>query len=289
MITALGFVIVLACVFGSYMLSGGNMVIVMEAMPHEFMTIAGAAVGAMIVANKTAVLKKMGKTVMMAIDGSKKHKHEYQDLLCLMFLLCKLIKSKGLIALEKHIETPAESGIFNQFPTVLKDPFAVDLICDTLRTVTMGVENPHQVEEMISKKLEKLHHERGSPAHSLQTIADGLPALGIVAAVLGVIKTMASINKPPEILGQMIGGALVGTFLGVFLSYCFVGPISNKAQQVVDEEQQFYFIIRDVLVAHLSGSAPQVSMEIGRGNVPSYYQPTFLELEQASGDLKVEG
>jgi chemotaxis protein MotA len=168
------------------------------------------------------------------------------------------------------------------------DHFAIDLICDTLRTMTMGMDNAYAIEDMIEKKLEKHHHEDAAAPHALQNMAEGLPAIGIVAAVLGVIKTMASITEPPEILGQMIGGALVGTFLGVFLSYCLVGPLGNKAMQSIDQDQQFYFIIRDVLVAHLKGLAPQLSMEIGRGNVPSVYQPTFAELETASSEVKAE-
>lgn len=213
---------------------------------------------------------------------------EYKDLLCTLFLLCKLIKSKGMIAIEQHIEKPEESTIILQFPSLLKDHFAIDLICDTLRTMTMGMENPHQIEDLIDKAIEKHHHEAAAPAHILQTMADSLPAIGIVAAVLGIIKTMASIDQPPKILGAMIGGALVGTFMGVFLAYCFVGPLYNKANQTLEEEQQFYFIIRDVLVAHLKGAAPQVSLEIGRSNVPSSYQPTFLELEEVTSNLKFE-
>lgn len=288
MIPVIGLVVVLGAVFGSYILSGGKMEIVLHALPHELMCIFGAAVGALMVANKTIVLKAMGKTLKIAFSGSHIHGQDYKDLLCLLYLLCKLIKSKGYIALEQHIETPAESTIFSQFPGLLKDHHVIDLICDTLRTISMGMENPHQIEDMINKGLEKHHHELGLPAHALQGMSEGLPAIGIVAAVLGVIKTMASINQPPEILGKMIGGALVGTFLGVFLSYCLVGPLAGKAQQVIDEEHQFYVIIRDVLVAHLNGVAPQISMEVARGNVPTHYQPTFAEMEALVAELKAD-
>lgn len=288
MIPIVGIIIVLICVFGSYIIAGGKMEIILHALPHELMSIGGASIGAMIVANKTTVLKKIGKTFGKAMKGPAFHRQEYQDLLCLLFLLCKLMKSKGMIAVEQHIEKPEESSIFKNYSSILHDHFAVDLICDTLRTMTMGLENSHQIEDIIEKKIEKHHHEAGSAGHALQTVAEGLPAIGIVAAVMGVIKTMASINQPPEILGKMIGGALVGTFLGVFLSYCIVGPFAGKAMQVMDEEQQLYFIIRDVLVAHLKGAAPQVSMEIGRGNIPTHYQPSFLEMETATGELKLE-
>jgi chemotaxis protein MotA len=152
----------------------------------------------------------------------------------------------------------------------------------------MGMENPLTIEETLDKQIEKHHHEAVGPGHALQAMADGLPAIGIVAAVLGVIKTMASITEPPAILGGMIGGALVGTFLGVFLAYCIVAPLASKNMASHDEEQQFYFIIRDILVAHLKGMAPQVSMEMGRGQVPSHYQPTFAEMEEASGAVKID-
>lgn len=288
MLPIIGLVVVLAMVFGSYLISGGKMDIIIHAAPHELMAIGGGAVGAMIIANKGSVLKKLGKTFKKALKGPGFKAQDYKDLLCLLFMLCKLMKSKGLIAVEQHIEKPEESSIFKQYPNILHDHFAIDLIADTLRTMTMGMENAMQIEDIIEKKLEKHHHEAHKGAHALQSMSDGLPAIGIVAAVLGVIKTMASINEPPAILGAMIGGALVGTFMGVFLSYCLVGPIAAKATQSMDEEQQFYFIIRDVLVAHLKGLAPQLSMEIGRGNVPTDYQPTFAEMEELSSQLKLE-
>ncbi len=284
-----GLLVVLGMVFGSYLISGGKMEIIIHAAPHELMAIGGGAVGALIIANKGTVLKKIGKAFGKAMKGPKWKQQDYKDLLCLLFLLCKLMKSKGMIAVEPHIEKPEESSIFKQYPNVLHDHFAIDMICDTLRNMTMGMENPIQTEDTLDKMIEKHHHEAGAPAHALQSMAEGLPAIGIVAAVLGVIKTMASINEPPEILGKMIGGALVGTFLGVFLSYCLVGPIAGKAQQSMDEEQQFYFIIRDVLVAHLKGLAPQLSLEIGRSAVPTHYQPGFAEMEELVGQLKIEG
>lgn len=285
----IGIIVVLGTVFGGYVAAGGKLDIIIHALPYELTMLMGGAIGAYIVANKGSVIKKTGKVFAKSIKGPKWRKADYKDILLLLYLLCKLMRSKGLIAVEQHVERPQESSIFKQYPKILKDHFAVDLICDTLRSMTMGMENPHAVEDIIEKKLEKHHHEEAKATHSLQNMADGLPAIGIVVAVLGVVKTMASITEPPEILGKMIGGALVGTFLGVFMSYCVVAPISAKAGQSMDEEQQFYFIIRDVLVAHLKGLAPLLSMEIGRGNIPTIYQPTFLEMEQASSEVKAEG
>jgi chemotaxis protein MotA len=220
--------------------------------------------------------------------GPKWKAADYRDLLSLLFLLTKMMKSKGVIALESHIEKPTESPLFSRYPRILKDHFAVDFICDTLRMMTMNLEDPHQVEDAMEKQLEKHHHEGLMPAHALQSLADALPALGIVAAVLGVIKTMGSITEPPEILGSMIGGALVGTFLGVFLAYGLVGPMATRLKEIMEEEGSFYRIIQAVLVAHLHGNAAQISVEIGRGNVPSSAQPSFLELEDALNNMSLE-
>jgi chemotaxis protein MotA len=233
-------------------------------------------------------LKKIGGDLGKVISGPKWKPQDYRDLLCLLFLLTKTMKTKGLIALEAHIEKPEESSIFKRYPRIMKDHFALHFICDTLRMMTMNLEDPHQVEDAMEKQLEKHHHEALAPAGALQTLADGLPALGIVAAVLGVIKTMGSITEPPAVLGAMIGGALVGTFLGVFLAYGLVGPFATRLQAVVDEEAAYYRIIQAVLVAHLHGNAAQISVEIGRGNVPSGAQPSFLELEETLGAIPAE-
>lgn len=288
MLPAIGLVIVFVCVFGVYIAVGGKIDIILHAAPHELATIMGAAIGAYLIANKGPVLKKTFKEMIKAFKGPHWKKQDYKDILVLMFTLCKLMKSKGLIAVEQHIEKPHESSIFSQFPKIAHDHFATDMICDVLRTMTMGLENPMTVEEIIDKQIEKHHHEACGAGHALQGMADGLPAIGIVAAVLGVIKTMASITEPPAVLGGMIGGALVGTFLGVFLAYTIVGPIASKNLASHAEEQQFYFIIRDILVAHLKGMAPQVSVEMGRAQVPTYYQPTFAQLEEALSAVKID-
>ncbi len=289
MLFFVGVIVVFVMVFGGYMLAGGKFGIIIKALPFEMMIIGGAAVGAYIISNKGVVLKKTLKDIKKVGGNGKWKAQDYQDLLCLLFGILKLVRTKGMIALEQHVENPSSSSIFNKYPRIQKDHFAIEFICDTLRMMTMNFEDPHQVEDMMEKQLEKHHHEAAAPAHSIQTMADGIPALGIVAAVLGVIKTMASINEPVEVLGKMIGGALVGTFLGVFMSYGLVGPIASKLNQVYDQEHQFYLIIRDVLVSHLHGNAPQVSVEIGRGNIPTHYQPSFLEMENQLNSVTVEG
>ena len=215
MFQIIGIVLLFGLVFGSFIMTGGNMAVIIEAAPHEMMAIGGAGVAAVLISNSVTVLKGLGGGFGKVFKGAKWKPADYRDLLSLLFLLTKTMKSKGVIALESHIENPKESSIFGRYPKILHDHFAVDFICDTLRMMTMNLEDPHQVEDAMEKQLEKHHHEALHPAHAIQTLADALPALGIVAAVLGVIKTMGAISEPPEVLGGMIGGALVGTFLGV--------------------------------------------------------------------------
>jgi chemotaxis protein MotA len=288
MFQIIGLVLLFGLVFGSFIISGGNMGVILHAAPHELMAILGAAVAAFLISNSMSTIKSVGGGMGRVFGGPKWKASDYRDLLSLLFLLTKTMKSKGVIALESHIENPGESSIFTRFPKIMKDHFAIDFIADTLRMMTMNLEDPHQVEDAMEKQLEKHHHEAQSAAHALSNVADGLPALGIVAAVLGVIKTMGAITEPPEILGEMIGGALVGTFLGVFLAYGIVGPMAARLKDVLDEDGSFYRIIQSVLVAHLHGNAAQISVEIGRGNVPSGAQPSFLELEEALSNIPNE-
>ncbi len=284
----IGILVVFGMVFGGFMLAGGHFDLILKALPFELMMIGGAAIGAFLIGNPMAVVKKALGGLGMVFSGAKWKSKDYEDLLCLLFLLTKTMKTKGVIALESHIENPTESAIFSRYPKILKDHFAVDFICDTLRMMTMNLEDPHQVEDAMEKQLEKHHHEAHSASHAIQTMADGLPALGIVAAVLGIIKTMGAIDQPPEYLGKMIGGALVGTFLGVFLAYGLVGPFASQLNAILDEDHHFYKIIQAVLVAHLHGNAAQISVEIGRGEVPSSHQPTFTKLEEALNEIPPE-
>lgn len=281
MLGIIGIIFVFVMVFGGYILHGGSLSVIFEALPTELMTIFGGAIGALIIGNTANTLKGVVSGLKQVFAGPKWKEQDFKDMLCLLFTITKMIKSKGILVIESHIEKPEESTIFQRYPRILEDHFATDFICDTLRMLSMNLDDPHQVFDAMEAQLEKHHHEKLRPQLALQTMADGLPALGIVAAVLGVINTMQSVTEPPEVLGGMIGSALVGTFLGVFLAYTVVGPFSVRLKGVLDEEHQFYLIIRDVLVAHLNGNAPQVSVEMGRGNVPSEVQPTFFELEEA--------
>ena len=289
MFQIIGIVLLVGLVFGSFIMSVRKIVVILHAAPHELMAILGAGIAAFLIANSMGTIKSATAGMGSVFKGPKWKASDYRDLLSLLFLLTKTMKSKGVIALESHIEKPAESSIFSRFPRITKDHFAVDFICDTLRMMTMNLEDPHQVEDAMEKQLEKHHHEHLTGPHAMQNLADALPALGIVAAVLGIIKTMGSITEPPAVLGEMIGSALVGTFLGVFLAYGLVGPFATRMKEVIDEEAAFYKIIQSVLVAHLHGNAAQISVEIGRGDVPSGSQPSFLELEEALGAMPAEG
>jgi chemotaxis protein MotA len=288
MFQIVGILVVFGMVFGGYALAGGHFEVIIKALPFELMMIGGAAVGAFLISNSLGNIKAALAGFGKAFAGPKWKASDYQDLLTLLFQLTKLMKSKGVVALEQHIEKPEESAIFKRYPRILKDHFAVDFICDTLRMMTMNLEDPHQVESAMETQFEKHHQEAHGASHALQNMADGLPALGIVAAVLGIVKTMGAITEPPAVLGGMIGSALVGTFLGVFLAYGLVGPFAARLGQVLDEEAQFYKIIQSVLVAHLHGNAAQVSVEIGRGSVPSSLQPSFAKLEEALNNIPAE-
>ncbi len=280
MIGLIGIVIIFVMVFGGYMLAGGKMGIIMSTLPFELIIIGGAALGAFVVSNDGAAIKHTVKDVGKVFKGAKWRHNDYRDLLCLLFELIRIARANP-VALEEHIENPSTSSIFGKYPKILKDKEAVALICDTLRSASMNYDDPHQVEEMLEKRMEANQHHALHSTHALQGIADGLPALGIVAAVLGVIKTMASIDQPPEVLGHMIGGALVGTFLGVFMAYGLVGPFAAKLKTVVDADGHFYQLIREVLVANLHQHAPNICIEVGRQNTPSHCRPSFSELEEA--------
>lgn len=285
MIGFVGIAMIFVMVFGGYIAAGGKMGIILKSLPFEFTMIGGAAAGAFIISNDVASIKHTLQDIGKVFKGPRWKPQDYKDLLCLLFELIRQARQNA-VALEEHIENPAESAIFQKYPRILQDAEAVDLICDTLRSASMNYDDPHQVEEVLEKRMEaNLHHAKHS-SHALQAVADGLPALGIVAAVLGVIKTMGSIDQPPEILGKLIGGALVGTFLGVFLAYGLVGPFAAKLTTVVEEDAHFYQLIREVLVANLHNHSTNICIEVGRQNTPSHFRPSFAELEDALKEVK---
>jgi len=281
MLTLGGMVLLFGCVLGSYLASGGSMEPLIEAVPFEMWTIGGAAIGTMLMANSMHDVKHTFGSFGKMIKGAAYHKPDYVDLLSLLFYLVRLASTKGTMALEPHIEKPDDSAAFQKFPKILANHHASTIICDYLRMVGMNADDPNQIEDVMGRELKKTLVEELHPSHVMQTMADALPALGIVAAVLGVIKTMSHIDQPPAILGAMIGGALTGTFLGILLAYGIAGPFSIRMKGIVEEESKFLEVIRAVLVTHLHGNAPQVSVESGRKMVPTEHMPTFQELEEA--------
>ena len=282
------FAFLLACVFGSYVASGGSVAVLAEALPFELWTIGGAAIAAFVMANSMHDVKHFLAVARKIVAGAAFRKSDYIDLLSLLYFLCRLANTKGNMALEAHIEKPQESPAFQKFPKVLANRFASSMICDYLRMVGMNADDPNQIEDVMARELKKTLHEELHGALALQISADGLPALGIVAAVLGVIKTMSHIDRPPTVLGAMIGSALCGTFLGVLLAYGLVGPCASRLKSVVEEESKYYEVIRAVLVTHLHGNAPQVSVESGRKMVPNEHMPSFVELEEAVQAVQIQ-
>lgn len=285
MVGIIGVVVVFVMVFGGYLAAGGKMAIILKSLPFEMTMIGGAAVGAFLISNSGSEAKHTLKDMAKVFKGAKWKPEDYKDLLCLLFQLLRMVKQNPM-SVEEHIEDPQNSSVFGVYPRILADPEATSLICDTLRSASMNYDDPHQVEEILEKRMEaNLHHSMHS-SHALQTVADGLPALGIVAAVLGVIKTMGSIDQPPEVLGKLIGGALVGTFLGVFLAYGIVGPFAARLKTVTEEDAHFYQLIREVLVANLHHHTANICIEVGRQNTPTSYRPSFIILEEALKELK---
>ena len=281
MLTIGGLVLLFGCVFGSYIVSGGSLEPLIEAIPFEMWTIGGAAISTMLMANSMHDVKHTMGSFGKMIKGAAFKKADYIELLSLLYFLVRLASTKGAMALEPHIEKPAESTAFQKFPKILANHHASVIICDYLRMVGMNADDPNQIEDVMARELKKTLVEELHPSHIMQSMADALPALGIVAAVLGVIKTMSHINEPPAVLGAMIGGALVGTFLGILLAYGMAGPFATRMKGIVEEEAKYLEVIRAVLVTHLYGNAPQVSVESGRKMVPTEHMPSFQELEEA--------
>jgi chemotaxis protein MotA len=285
MMILIGLVMVFGLVFGGFGLSGGSFDVLLHALPFEGMMIGGASLGALVMSSSGSGLKMVLGSLKRAATGPRWTSKDYADLLALMFELARLQRSKGAVALEAHIENPAGSSIFERYPRILREAETTSLIADAFRLLSMNFDDPHQMEDVLSKKIESIHQENLGPVHALNSVADGLPAIGIVAAVLGVIKTMSAVDQPPAILGSMLGGALVGTFLGVFLAYCIVAPVVSRIQHIEDHDLAFAHVIRDVVVAMLNNHPANICVEIGRGNIPPHYRPSFEATETAQRDL----
>lgn len=263
--------------------------VILKAFIPEFTIIMGCAVAAFLIGNSMHTVKAVGGGLKCLIKPSAHSKQSYVELLSLMFTLFKLVRTKGWLAIEQHIENPHDSEIFKQFPEFYADHHATVFLCDYLRIISLGNEDPRIIEALLDEEIETITQDAMHPGHAVQSMADGIPALGIVAAVLGVIKTMGSINEPPAVLGKMIGSALVGTFLGVWLSYAMIAPLASAINGKAETIIMYFKCIKVCLIAYLNGAAPQVAVEFGRKFLPHEVQPTFQELEAAINALPAPG
>jgi chemotaxis protein MotA len=278
-----GIVVVILCVFGGYAAMGGKLLVLWQ--PFEFVIILGAAIGAFIIGNTAQVLKAVPAMFGTLMKGSKYKQAAYVELLAMQFAMYKLVQQKGMIGLEPHIENPHDSTLFNAFPTFASNHHAVEFVSDYMRMMLMGANNVYEIEKLMEEELETHHEEQERVVTAMQSIADGTPALGIVAAVLGVIKTMGSITEPPEVLGGLIAGALVGTFFGVFVAYGFFGPMAQSLKSSYQSESKYFLSLKAGLLAHFGGQPPVMAVEFARKALMSDVRPTFNEVEAATSNL----
>ncbi len=280
MFPIIGFVIIFSSAVGGFMLAGGNPLVLLQ--PVEFIVIIGTGVGSLFIGVPSHALIHLIKDIPQVFKGSKYKKQDYLDMLVFLATFLKVVKTKGFLAVEKDIERPLESDLFFKFPKFIFDPELLSFTQQYLRTIAMGADNPYHLDEVLGAEIEQ--HSTSylkESAKVLQTLADGLPALGIVAAVLGVILAMAAIAEPPEVLGHLIGAALVGTFLGVFISYGIVGPMGGHLAAINEQDMNMHKCIHQVLLSFLHGYAPAIAVELGRKTLPINYKPTFEDLEEA--------
>lgn len=279
MFVIIGYILALGCVFGGFMLAGGNMGVILAALPIEMLIIGGGALGAFVVNNQPKVLKATLKAIPMALKGSKYTKARYMELLALLYDILQKARKEGLMAIEQDVENPDQSPLFKKYPTIAGDHHVVEFITDYLRMMVSGNLNAHEIESLMDSEIETHHHEAHAPVAALTRVAGGLPAFGIVAAVLGVIKTMGSVGQPPAVLGAMIGSALVGTFLGIFLAYAIAEPLAGVIDQKMEEGSKELQCVKTTLLASMQGYAPATAIEFGRKVLNSTERPSFSELE----------
>ena len=276
----IGLVVTLGCVLGGFMAMGGHIEVLIQ--PWEVVIICGAALGSFLVANPMKVVKDTGKAFMEAIKQAVPKERDYLEVLGVLHSLMRELKSKSRGEVEAHIDNPEESVIFQAFPTVLKNHDLTHFICDYCRIIIIGNARPHEIEALMDEEIQTIRSDKLKAYHAMTVMSDGLPAIGIVAAVLGVVKAMGALDQSPEILGGLIGAALVGTFLGIFLSYCLVGPIAGKIKVVREKKNRLYVIVKQTLLAYMNGSLPQVAIEFGRKTISAYERPSIDAVEQST-------
>ena len=284
MLFFIGIAVVFVTVIGGFaVLAGGDATKLI--VPAEYVIVAGALMGAFIIANPMSVIIRVPTGFFEMLRGAKHNKDSYMELLSLLYQTFRLAKAKGMLALEGHVEHPNDSNLFSQFPGFREDQHALMFLCDYLRLLTLGTDNPHEIEALMDEEIESHHNERIQLSNAVQVAADAAPAIGIVAAVLGVIKTMSSIGEPPEVLGGLIASALVGTFLGVFIGYAVLGPMAAALRLVYDSETRYYLCMKSGILAYMQGNAPAVCVEFARKSLMPSVRPNFYEVEEATQSL----
>ena len=279
MFAIVGIFLVFAAIIGGFLMEKGHMAVLLQ--PAELIIIAGAATGTLFVANPMRILKAIAAGLTGTLKGSPYTRARYLSTLKMMYQFLNKVRKEGLLAVEMDVEKPGESAIFKGYPDFLHDRHALDFVCDTLRTAITGGVEPFDMDQMMELDMEVHHHEAAQPCDSLTTVADSLPGLGIVAAVLGVVITMGALGGPPEEIGKHVAAALVGTFLGILLCYGVVGPLAANMRKLADEHNEYLHVLRVLLLAFLKGSAPMIAIELGRRAIPVHARPSFDEMEKS--------
>jgi chemotaxis protein MotA len=279
MFAIVGILLVFGAVLGGFLMEKGPLAVLIQ--PSELIIIGGAALGTMLVANPLHVLKKIIGCVMMILKGSKYSKQRYLDSLKMMFLLFNKARKDGLVGIESDVEEPEKSAVLSKYPDFIKNHHVRDFVCDTMRMAITGGATPHDVDQMMEMDMDVHHMSATQPASALSTVADALPGMGIVAAVLGVVVTMSALGGPPEEIGHKVAAALVGTFLGILLCYGVIGPLAANLTKLIDDEHAYYHVLRVVMLSFLKGMSPTLAVEVARRAVPEHVRPSFKEVEQA--------
>lgn len=277
MFVIIGIMVVLGAIVGGYLMEHGNLKVLLQ--PAELVIIGGASIGTVLIANPPHIIKQLAGGVAGAFAGPKYCKDRYLETLKMLFQLFSRARKEGLMALETDSDAPDKSPVFSQYPRFLKDHHALDFVCDTIRMAAGGGVEPFDVDRMMELDMDVHHHEAAQPISALSTMADSLPGLGIVAAVLGVVITMGALGGPPEEIGHMVAAALVGTFLGILLCYGFIGPVAGNMAKAADQEHAYYHVLRVVIIAFMKGAPPSVAVEFGRRAIPQHVRPSFKETE----------
>lgn len=278
MFAIIGILVVFGAVVAGYLMEHGNLKVLIQ--PAELVIIAGAAIGTLLVANPLHILKKIAGGFGVVLGGSKFTQKRYLESLKMMYDLLNRARKDGLVALEADIEDPNKSQIFSKYPTFLKDHHVRDFVCDTMRMAVSGGVEPFDIDQMMELDMEVHHHSASQPIAALSSMADSLPGLGIVAAVLGVVITMGALGGPPEEIGHKVAAALVGTFLGILLCYGLVGPVAANMAKAAEDEHAYYYVLRVLMTSFMKGAPPIMAVEVARRAIPGHVRPSFKEVEK---------